>query len=82
MRLFNLGLCVMRPNYAETLKKPAAFMMLKHAPSDRNNKRYLMLSMALVKQFDDGVSNIANLTRILKFKLYRTFTYLSISVSV
>jgi hypothetical protein len=78
--MFNLGLCVMRPNYAETIQKPAPFLMLKHPPSDRNNKRFSMLSMALVKQFDDGLANVANLTQIVRVKLLKTLTFLSISV--
>ena len=58
----------------------AFFLMLDHAPSQANSKRFNSLKNALSNQMYDGFSTIEGLTRIVEKVDHRAFTHLQIAV--
>jgi hypothetical protein len=74
--MFNTGLCVMRPRFANLIANEAPFIMLKHSSTARNTKRFNQLSTALINQYTDGLENVKNKTKILDVVYYAAFTHL------
>lgn len=80
LRMFSTNLCIMRPNVTLESTSPAPFIMLTHRKTNANNKRFSMLTSALTRQFQDGLTDIKNLVEIRNVTLYPTFTHLAINV--
>jgi hypothetical protein len=60
---------------------PAPFIMLSHAKSAENARRFSKLTNALVRQFDDGLSNINSLAELVSVKFLPLFTHLAVKVN-
>ncbi|CAF1093720.1 unnamed protein product [Brachionus calyciflorus] len=79
VRMFNSNLCIMRPGLV--VGEKASFMMLPHDSSKANHGRFSYLSNALIRQSQDGLSNIQHLVQVVNLKYLKSFTYLAIKVS-
>jgi hypothetical protein len=83
LRLFDTGLCLLRPS--DGIYSSAAFMKLDHFDnedvdlSDEDAGDFANLPDALERQYSDGLYNVHNYTKIVDIKLYKTFTHLSVS---
>lgn len=77
IRMFSSSLCIMRPGVSNG---EAPFLMLPHASSSANTNRFNVLSTALVRKNQDGLSNIIRLSKIVYVKMFKSFTYLGVQV--
>jgi hypothetical protein len=82
LRMFNLQLCIMRPQQSEKNSNAAAFTMLAHPPSTENKRRLSILSQAIERQPSDGLSNIKSLTKITHVTYMKLFTHLLVDVDI
>lgn len=80
IRMFSTNLCIMRPSVTSYSKAP--FTMLPHESSRANGDRFSVLSHALERQAQDGLSNILSLSKVVNVKMFKSFTYLAIQVLI
>jgi hypothetical protein len=80
LRLFQSGLCIMRPNLENNSYAP--FLMLNHSRSTQNNQRFNQLTKTFIEKELDGLNNIENLTRVNQVEFYSTFTHLLVSAII
>jgi hypothetical protein len=78
--MFNLGMCILRPNSSKLMRGASPFIMLEHKRGKKNRKRFSMLSRAVIDQFNDGLNSVDKGAEIVNVQLHKSFTWISVKL--